>query len=135
MTSAPHIPHADPPLVVLLDGECVLCTRVGQYLTRHAPHGRFDLIAIRSDPGQDLIAAHAIPNPDGSFILIDAGHAYTKSTAVFRIASHLPAPARWIRILKIFPRPCTDALYNFIARNRHKIFKRPVTCELPAARQ
>jgi len=128
----PESPPAAEPLLVLIDADCVLCTRIGQYLTRHAPPGRFLLIPLRSDQGQSLIAQYAIPNQD-SFILIDAGHARIKSNAVFRTTRELPAPARWILILKILPQTWTDALYNLIAANRHRIFKQPATCDLPTA--
>jgi predicted DCC family thiol-disulfide oxidoreductase YuxK len=128
MPAAPHIPAATDRLQILLDADCALCTRLGQYLMRHARSGRFDLAPIRSDLGQRLVAHYAIPYPKGSFILIDSGHAYTKTSAVFRVARHLPAPARWVLILKIFPRSWTDALYDLIARNRHRIFKGPVMC-------
>jgi predicted DCC family thiol-disulfide oxidoreductase YuxK len=115
-------------LMVLLDAQCPLCTRLGQYLTRHAPPGRFELVPIRCETGQRLIDQYAIPDPEGSFILIDTGHAYTKSPAVFRVARHLAAPARWVLILRILPRAWTNAIYDVIARNRRRIFKTPLTC-------
>ena len=115
-------------LMVLLDAQCPLCTRLGRFLTRHAPPGRFELVPIRCETGQRLIDQYAIPDPEGSFILIDTGHAYTKSAAVFRVTRHLPAPARWVLILKIFPRSWTDAIYDVIARNRRRIFETPLTC-------
>ena len=101
--------------LIAIDGECVLCNRFAQFVVRHDPQGAFLFTG-----GADA----------GSVVLHEGGRRYTRSAAVLRIASILPG---WIavlaRIASLIPERLRDAIYDFIARHRHRIFRARAVCE------
>lgn len=59
-----------------------------------------------------------------TIVLIDKGEVFLRSEAIFRAMSGLPAPWRWMGILRIFPQSFRDMCYNRIAINRYRLFGR-----------
>ncbi len=122
--------QADP--IWLFDGVCVLCSRGVQYTLRHerAPAIRF--IAIQSDAGQRLAAAHGIdPEDPATFLFIEKGRALEKSDAVIALSRYLKGPAQALAVLRVLPKPLRDWLYDVLARNRYRIFGKSQHCLLP----
>lgn len=72
------------------------------------------------------------PGSLDTFILIQEGKTYGRSTAALRIARQLKGfwPALYVLIL--VPRALRDSLYNILARNRYKLFGRRETCMIPS---
>jgi predicted DCC family thiol-disulfide oxidoreductase YuxK len=116
----------------LFDGVCLLCSGAVHYTLRHekAPSIRF--VAIQSEEGRVLALQHGIdPDEPDSFLFIEDGRALTKSDGVLALVQHLKGPARLAAIGRIFPRIWREWLYDWIARNRHRLFGRSETCLLP----
>ena len=63
MTEYPELPPgvAATDKIVLLDGECVLCTGGARWLLRADRHGTFMLGTIQSPEGKAILASAAIP--------------------------------------------------------------------------
>ena len=69
-------------------------------------------------------------DPD-SVVLIEDGKAYTHSAGALRVARHLRAPWRWLRVFWIVPRPLRDAVYRWFARHRYRWFGKTDACRVP----
>lgn len=118
--------------VVLFDGECVLCNAGARALIRADRHALFKLGTTQSVEGKRVLAWHGLSAeaPD-SFVLSEGAALYLRSTAYIRILWRLSFPYKCVAaVFWIVPRPLRDAAYNWIGRNRIRLFGRQASCEL-----
>ena len=57
--------------------------------------------------------------------------AFARSDAWIELARALGGPWRVLLVIRWIPRWLRDGVYGFIARNRHALPGRPVSCRLP----
>ncbi|WP_010490090.1 thiol-disulfide oxidoreductase DCC family protein [Pseudomonas sp. S9] len=120
--------------VVLFDGVCKLCNGWAKFLIRHDIEQRFRLASVQSKEGQALLGWGGLPlDHFDSMALIENGQMLLRSDAVLRIFAQLPGPWRYLKWLRLIPRPVRDWCYNRIALNRYRLFGRYDQCLLPSA--
>ena len=127
----------DQPLIVF-DGDCVLCSRSMRIILRLDRHKRFRLTPAQSDLGEKLYRHLGLPSDRfETYLLIADGSIHQRTAALIEITKRLGWPWKIGAILVIVPRPIRDALYNFIARHRYRLFGRKTACgsAYPALRQ
>ncbi|MBE7537615.1 MAG: thiol-disulfide oxidoreductase DCC family protein [Opitutaceae bacterium] len=129
------IPPAVEPgdRVVLFDGHCVMCSAGARALMRADRRALFKLGTTQSPEGGRLLACHGLSAeaPD-TFVLSEGSRLYVRSTAYVRILWRLGMPLKLLAaILWLVPRPVRDAGYNWVARNRFRLFGRQSTCPMP----
>lgn len=118
--------------VILFDGICNLCNGSVQYVIRHDKKAVFSFASLQSDSGQSLLQQYKLPLSEfNSFVLIDNGIAYTKSTAALKVARKLSGPVKFLYGFIIVPPFIRDAVYNLISRNRYKWFGKKDSCMIP----
>lgn len=113
-----------PTETVLFDATCPLCTGSVQWILRHERAPVLHFAPLNSAAAERLLAARQLQRdelPD-SIVLLDAAGVHVTSAAMLRIARHLRAPWRWVRIVRFVPRALRDALYRQIARHRRRLF-------------
>lgn len=66
-----------------------------------------------------------------SFLLIENGQVYHRSTAALRVCRYLGGGWPLCYALLIIPRFIRDGVYNFIARHRYRWFGRRDHCMIP----
>src|SRR6201998_579896 len=119
--------------VILYDGVCVFCSRWVRFIASRDKARRFSLTAIQSGYGTRLAQAFGIdPDAPDTNAVIHGGVAYFKSDAALTVLSNLPG-WRWVRVLRSFPKPLRDAIYNLVAHNRYRIFGEYDACFVPDA--
>lgn len=120
----------------LFDGVCVLCSRSVAFLLRHERDHFIRFVSIQSEEGRKLAQHHGLDpaNPE-SFLFIENGVALAASEGLYQLAGHLTAPARWLRMLVLVPRPLRDWAYYRIARNRYRYFGKMLKCLVPPPNQ
>jgi predicted DCC family thiol-disulfide oxidoreductase YuxK len=70
-------------------------------------------------------------NPETNAVILE-GRAYFKSDATIRVLASLPG-WWWLRpLLLLLPRPLRDRAYDWIARNRYRLFGRRESCLVAA---
>jgi predicted DCC family thiol-disulfide oxidoreductase YuxK len=120
--------------VILYDGDCGLCDRLVQFVLPRDPRGYFHFAALQSEFARARLAAAALPPDDlDTMVLIESGKVHVRSTAALRVLRKLRWPWPLFYPFVIVPRFVRDAVYRFIARNRHRWFARPSVCGLPKA--
>ena len=120
--------------IVLFDGVCNLCNGLVRFLIQRDKPGRLRLASLQSNAGQALLHWANQPLDDfDTMVLIEQGRPYFKSTAVLKIARHLPWPWPLLSLALFVPRILRDFCYDIIATNRYRIFGRTETCMLPTA--
>ncbi|MCY8673542.1 thiol-disulfide oxidoreductase DCC family protein [Bacillus haynesii] len=122
-----------PERIVLFDGVCNFCDGAVQFIIKHDPEGLFSFASLQSDAGGNLLKKYQLPSDHfDSFILIENGRVYQKSTAALHVVKSLPGLWRAASAFLIIPRPLRDAVYSVIAKNRYKWFGQKSECTVPS---
>lgn len=118
--------------VVLYDGVCNFCSRWVRFILPRDPRGDLRFASLQSDAGRALLGACGLPpGRRESIVLIEDGRCYDRSDAVLRIAGKLTWPWKFMRWLRVFPRPVRDRLYDAFAARRYRWFGRKDVCDVP----
>jgi predicted DCC family thiol-disulfide oxidoreductase YuxK len=118
--------------IILFDGVCNFCDASINFIIRQDKKTVFRFAALQSKAGQELLEKYDLPQTEiNSFILIDRGKVYNRSAAGFKVYGKLPWYWKWTQIFWIVPRFITDAVYDFIAKNRYKWFGKKEECMIP----
>jgi predicted DCC family thiol-disulfide oxidoreductase YuxK len=120
--------------VILFDGICNLCNRSVLFIIKRDRKKKFLFASIQGEKGKDLFSKLNLPlNDINSFVLIDKGKAYTRSSGALRVLKELGGKWRLWYACIIVPEFIRDGVYKWIAKNRYKWFGKKETCMTPAA--
>ena len=123
------------PAVLLMDGDCGLCTRSAVFLhPRLTDANSMRFVAIESEEGQALISTFPEKYQQAdSVYLIRNGRPYMRSAAAVRCLLYLKwhykflFPFAWI-----IPLPIRDVAYRIVAKYRMKFFAPQEVCIFPS---
>jgi predicted DCC family thiol-disulfide oxidoreductase YuxK len=115
------------PERLFYDGSCALCHWAVRFVLARDRDGRaFRFAPLDSDAFRSAVpeAARAAL-PDSFVIETSDGRLLTRSSAVLHALGRLGTPWRALgRVARIVPRALLDALYDFVARVRYRVFGR-----------
>lgn len=118
--------------IILFDGVCNLCSRSVQFVIKHDPKHQFRFASLQSGLGQQVLRQFNLPmNEFGSFILLDAGIIYTKSSGALRVARKLTGAWPALSLLLFVPGFIRNIVYDLVAKNRYKWFGKKEVCWIP----
>jgi predicted DCC family thiol-disulfide oxidoreductase YuxK len=118
--------------VVVFDGECAFCNRWVNFLLRFDRKDRFRFTARQSQSGGAFSREAGLPEAGvGSIVLVEGGTIRLRSEAVLRMLELLGFPFSISRIFRLIPVSFRDAVYDVIARNRTRWFRRMSSCRVP----
>lgn len=119
--------------VIFFDGVCNYCNALINFVIRQDKKKIFLFATLQSEAGQKILTENKLPaiDPD-TFLLLENGKLYSRSTAALRISNKLPWYWKWTQLFWIFPKFIRDGVYNLIARNRYKWFGKKEECMIPA---
>ncbi len=118
--------------LILFDGICNLCNGTVNFVIDRDPEMRFRFAALQSETAQKILAGHNLSGENmETIILIVGDNAYTKSTAVLKIAKRLHLPWSLLSLFFIIPPVIRDVVYDFIAGNRYHWFGKLDSCRVP----
>ena len=128
MTDLHTIPHP----IIFFDGVCNLCTGSVQFIIKHDPKHYFRFASLQSEIGQQLLKENNLPTEGfGSFILFENGKIFTQSTAALRVTKKLTGLWPGLSAFLIVPPFIRNGVYNWIAKNRYKWFRKKEACWIP----
>jgi predicted DCC family thiol-disulfide oxidoreductase YuxK len=120
--------------IVLFDGVCNLCNGAILFLIKRDKNDRFRFAPLESKIGKELLLKHQIdPSKIDSIVLVSGNTAFAKATAALYISRHLGGLWPLLYSLIIIPKFITDAVYDFIARNRYRWFGKKESCMIPTS--
>lgn len=101
-------------------------------MLRYDRAGRYRLLSAQSTRGGALYVHYGLDpeNYETNILLID-GVALIKAEGSIRLAMGLGFPWSLAGVLRVLPRRVADVLYEWVARNRFRMFGRRETCYLP----
>ena len=118
--------------IILFDGVCNFCNGAINFVLKQDKKGVFRFAPLQSEAGQRLLKLYNLSTAEfDSFVLIDDGKIYKKSSASLRVMNKLPWYWKEAQLLRIIPTAFRDAIYDFIAKNRYKWFGKKEQCMIP----
>lgn len=118
--------------IVLVDGVCHFCQGATKFIIKRDPQGIFHFASLQSEVGQKLLQKGGLSTTSmDTFVLVEQGTFYTRSTAALRIAKRLKLAWKLLYVFMIVPRVLRDGVYKYVARNRYRWFGKSDQCMLP----
>ncbi|WP_430899779.1 MULTISPECIES: thiol-disulfide oxidoreductase DCC family protein [unclassified Paraflavitalea] len=118
--------------IVLFDSVCNLCNSSVQFIIKHDKKGQFLFGSLQGNYGQETLRKFNLPtNEFNSFMLLEDGKLYTKSTGALRMLKHLGGAWSLLYAFIIVPKFIRDGVYNWVAKNRYKWFGKKEACWVP----
>ncbi|AEF89400.1 hypothetical protein DR66_5710 [Delftia acidovorans] len=119
-------------MIVVFDGQCLLCNGWVQFLLRHDRRGRFRFASIQGEAGGRMLADAGL-RVEGlqTLLLVDGDRSWQHTDAILRVLHGLGWPWRLAWAAWLIPRPLRDGLYRWLARNRYRWFGRSAQCMVP----
>ncbi|MBD8838864.1 MULTISPECIES: thiol-disulfide oxidoreductase DCC family protein [Paenibacillus] len=118
--------------IVLVDGVCHFCQGLTKWIIKRDPEGKYHFASLQSDIAKELLAKGNLSTDSmDTFVLIENGKYYTRSTAALRLAKGLKFPYPLLYVFIIIPKFIRNAVYNWVARNRYRWFGKDEACMLP----
>ena len=120
-------------MIVVFDGQCLLCNGWVQFLLRHDRSQRIRFASIQSAVGRQLLERAGLQFEGlQTLLVIDGERSWQHTAAILRVLHALGWPWRLAWVGWLVPAPLRDALYRWVARNRYRFWGRSATCMLPA---
>ncbi len=118
--------------VILFDGVCNFCNGAVNFVIKRDKKALIQFAPLQSEKGRLYLRQFGLPEADmKSFIFIEDGKAFTRSTAALKVCRHLGAAWPLCYGFIIIPKFIRDGLYNWIAKNRYKWFGTKDQCMIP----
>jgi predicted DCC family thiol-disulfide oxidoreductase YuxK len=121
-------------LVVVLDGECVMCSKFALFIASFSPDAR--LMWAQHEKSKQFLRKFDISYEDimKSIAAIKDGKAYRGSDAFIQILISMPWYLRLMGyLMMLFPRFIREYIYGLVAVNRYTLFGKYETCTIPDA--
>ncbi|MDH4152976.1 MAG: DCC1-like thiol-disulfide oxidoreductase family protein [Nitrospira sp.] len=118
--------------LILFDGVCNWCNAWVNVAIAHDPDQQFKFGTLQSEQAQHILRDLQLSATDyQTFLLLEGGRVYTKSTAALRVIRQLSWwwPLFYVGVL--VPVPLRDVVYDFVARHRYQWMGRAATCRVP----
>ena len=125
-------PFKDDRPIILFDGVCALCSAWAGFVLRHDKAAKYRLLTAQSDIGHALYVHYGLdPTVYETNILIQDGVAWFRSEGSIRMFEGLGWPHSMARVFRLLPLPARDALYNWVAKRRLRLFGQLEHCYVP----
>lgn len=140
VSDVPYSYRADPTVpvlddtgsVIVMDGECVLCSAGARLIARFDRAREFRICRGQTTLGQALLRHYGLsPDDPESWLYIVDGRANTSLEAMILAGRRVGGAGLLLQPLRLLPRPVQDWLYRRLARNRYRLFGRTAMCEIP----
>jgi predicted DCC family thiol-disulfide oxidoreductase YuxK len=127
-----------PAPILLYDGTCGFCAWSVQLVLRNDRRQTLRFASLQGEYGTAVRSRHPELSGVDSIVWVEPGtegqveSVAVRSDAALRVARYLGGLWTVGRIGWAIPRPIRDALYDLIARHRHKLVGSGASCYLPA---
>ena len=114
--------------ILFFDSDCLFCNRWVQRIHRHSRHPDLFFSGLKGKEAESLLSAQERESLSG-IILVVNGRKFHKGLALRQLFCEVKAPLSMLLILTfVCPLFLLNGIYNFIAKNRHRISQKS-SCE------
>lgn len=125
----------DTYAIVVMDGECALCTFGAQLIDRFDKTNNIRICPVQSPLGHALLVHYQMdPADPESWIFLEHGIFWTSFDAWIMAGEAVGGIGNLMRVFWFVPRPMRDWIYKRVARNRIAMFGTADICSLPSPR-
>lgn len=119
--------------IILFDGLCNLCDATVQSIIKRDTKDVFRFVSLQSDLGRELLQKLPIEFQltDSVFLYESEKVFFYKTQAVFEIVKSIGGIYYCLLIFKLLPNAITNAVYDFIAKNRYRWWGKKESCLVP----
>lgn len=119
--------------IILFDGVCNLCNTSVQFVIKHDKKDLFRFVPLQSDLGKKILNHLGINREHtDSIVLYEPGKAYYyKAEAALKIINKFGGYYKLLNLFRIFPKFISNAIYDYIAKNRYRWYGKQETCMIP----
>lgn len=119
--------------IILFDGICNLCNSAVKFVLKRDKNSVFKFASLQSDVAKKLLSKTHVSNMDaGTFVLIENGKTYIRSTAALKVCKHLSGLWPFMTLFMVVPKFIRDWVYNLISKNRYRWFGKQDACMIPS---
>jgi predicted DCC family thiol-disulfide oxidoreductase YuxK len=123
--------------LLLYDGSCGMCAASVQFILRHERRHTLQFAPLQSEAAAAIRARHPELEGVDSMVWVEPDGAgrgeriAVRSAAVIDAAKYVGGAWRLAAIGRLLPARLRDAMYDLIARHRHRFRRTPEQCFLP----
>jgi predicted DCC family thiol-disulfide oxidoreductase YuxK len=122
--------------IIFVDGHCNLCNHLVKTLLWIDSHKTLYFSSLLSDFSVSFFASkHTEIVSKTSVVFYDGSNLFFKSEAILKIADSLGFPYSLLKATYIIPSFVRDSIYDFIAKNRYKIFGQNSICHITGKKE
>ncbi len=129
--------QSETQTIVFFDGYCGLCSSSVDFLIERDRGRKLVYSPLQGETARSLLNEKQRNDLDSVVVITRdplngiTAH-YLKSDALLFASGKLsPGWSALAKVLRVFPRPLRDMVYDLIARNRFKLFGKRESCRLP----
>lgn len=116
--------------ILFFDGHCNLCNGFIRFLIPFL-NQKLLIASLQGTTAKEKLPNYLLQQPASVVLLDQKGHLYFRSSAIFKTSLILKGPLMLLLIFWPLPRPLTDAVYNWVSRNRFRFFGQSDACRVP----
>ena len=117
--------------LILFDGYCALCNGAVKFILKFDRKKKFLFSPLNSETGTKWKFKYAIPEHLDSIVVITNDNYRSKSDAALFIAKRLGGVFHLARVFYGLPEKYRDGIYDWIATNRYRWFRKYESCMIP----
>ncbi|WP_165784295.1 thiol-disulfide oxidoreductase DCC family protein [Zhengella mangrovi] len=120
--------------IMVFDGVCVFCSSGARLVRRHDRRGVVRFAHAQSGLGGRLYRHYGWdPDRFETNLLLWDGRVHSKWATLAAMGRIMGGPWGLLRCCALVPDIIGDRVYDFIARNRYRVFGRTANCAIPDA--
>ena len=120
-------------MIVVFDGECVLCNGWVGFLLRHDKRRIYRFASIQTAAGRSLLAQAGLPVERlDTLLVIDGTRSFRHTRAIFQVLHGLGWPWRAAWVGWLVPAPLRNVMYRWVALRRYRLFGKLAVCAMPS---
>ncbi len=119
--------------VLFFDGDCAFCAASVRRVARFDKHRRVSFAPLQGKLAAKMGFTKYAAKGDGTMVLLreSDGQAFLRGDALIELASALGGRWRIFTTARFIPKFLRDAVYQWVADNRHRIMGRADHCQSP----
>ena len=106
---------------LLYDGNCQFCLNMSNKLSSLTKKSNIFFLPFSSLEAKELISKYEIKNLDSVIYIDNQERIFLRANAFFSICKFMKFPYNLLFVFNLLPNSFLNSVYNFIAKNRHKI--------------
>ena len=121
----------DDAPILFFDGVCNLCNWSVDMILRLEKNDQIRFASLQSNFSEQFLNDSNFPSSLDSIIFRVNNKNFVESDAVIEISKYLKTPFSFLKYFHWFPKGFRNIVYRMIAKNRHAIFGKRLSCRLP----